>query len=101
MTEQADIPPIETPTPQTAAVDVQNDIEAATSTAAAQIATDTPGTSGAATATPEARAYTSAPGDQDMYADEADIPTASVKKYPKRTVALHTGYVGTGYFGED
>lgn len=99
MAEQADIPPIETPTPHIPAVDVDDDVAAVISSAAAPMATDTTCTSGAA-ATPAARAYTSAPGDQDMYADEADIPATSVKKYPKRTVALHTGYVGTGYFGE-
>lgn len=99
MTEQAEI----------AVVAIQNESEdasvakstATTVTAAATMAIETAGTAGAAPAAASAPvATTTASYDQDMYADEADPPVTAVKKYAKRTVALHTGYVGTGYYGE-
>lgn len=46
---------------------------------------------------------TAAPQDNIVAAEPASdavVPAAGGRKHAKRTVALHTGYVGTGYYGE-
>lgn len=51
----------------------------------------------------DAAPTTAAPHDEIVAAEpgsDAVVPAASGRKHAKRTVALHTGYVGTGYFGK-